>query len=38
MSPAGASIADMIAGLRALSAPPAIEERDEKELPERNGL
>jgi antitoxin VapB len=36
--PAAASIAEMIARLQALPAPPAIEEREEEELPERSGL
>ncbi len=36
--PATATIPDMIAALRALPAPPQIEQRDEEELPERPGL
>lgn len=36
--PAANTIADMIARLQTLPAPPSIESRDEKELPERSGL
>jgi antitoxin VapB len=36
--PAATSIPEMIARLQALPAPPAIEERDDEELPEREGL
>lgn len=36
--PAATSIPEMIARLGALPAPPAIEERDMEELPERTGL
>ena len=33
--PAGSSISEMIARLRALPAPPTIEQRDDEELPDR---
>ncbi|MEJ7813202.1 MAG: hypothetical protein WKG32_22520 [Gemmatimonadaceae bacterium] len=36
--PAATTIPEMIARLRALPAPPAIEARDVDELPERQGL
>jgi antitoxin VapB len=36
--PAAATIPEMIARLAALPAPPAVERRDEDELPERAGL
>ena len=36
--PAATSIPEMIARLKALPRPPSIEERDEEELPEREGL
>ena len=36
--PASISIPDMIARLRALPAPPAVEPRDEEAPPERPGL
>lgn len=36
--PAAMTIPEMIARLRALPAPPTIEERDVDELPERPGL
>jgi antitoxin VapB len=36
--PATTSIPDMIARLRALPAPPTIENRDEEDLPDRPGL
>lgn len=36
--PAVTSIPEMIARLAALPAPPAIEQRDAEELPERAGL
>lgn len=36
--PAATSIPEMIARLQELPAPPAIEVRDTKELPEREGL
>ena len=36
--PASNSIPEMIARLQALPVPPAIERRDEEELPERPGL
>lgn len=36
--PVAASIPEMIARLRALPAPPAVERRDTNELPERTGL
>jgi hypothetical protein len=36
--PAKTSIPEMIERLRALPMPPAIEQRDEEELPEREGL
>lgn len=36
--PATATIPEMIARLRALPAPPAVEARDADELPERPGL
>ena len=36
--PAAGSIADMIADLRALPAPPEVERRDRGDLPERAGL
>ena len=35
---AATSIPEMIARLDALPRPPSIEERDEEELPEREGL
>lgn len=36
--PAATTIPAMIARLRALPAPPNIEQRDEEEIPERKGL
>jgi antitoxin VapB len=36
--PAATSVTDMIARLRELPVPPAIERRDDEELPERHGL
>ena len=36
--PATMTVSDMIARLRALPAPPAVEVRDEDDLPERSGL
>ena len=36
--PAASSIPEMIARLEALPLPTSIEERDEEELPEREGL
>jgi antitoxin VapB len=36
--PAATSIPEMIARLEALPLPPSIEERDDEELPEREGL
>ena len=36
--PAETSISDMIARLDALAVPPAVEQRDDVELPERPGL
>jgi antitoxin VapB len=36
--PAAMSIPAMIERLRSLPAPPAIEQRDDEELPERRGL
>jgi len=36
--PAAASIPEMIARLRKLPAPPAIETRDQEEIPERTRL
>ncbi|MGI8508164.1 MAG: antitoxin [Gemmatimonadaceae bacterium] len=36
--PAANTIANMIARLQTLPAPPSIESRDEEELPERSGL
>jgi antitoxin VapB len=36
--PAGTTVAEMIAELEALPAPPTIEERDTEEIPERDGL
>jgi antitoxin VapB len=36
--PAGSSILEMIARLRALPAPPTIEQRDDEELPDRARL
>ena len=36
--PAGSSISEMIARLRALPAPPTIEQRDDEELPDRARL
>ncbi len=36
--PAAISIPEMVARLRALPAPPAIEIRDDEDLPEREGL
>ena len=36
--PAATSIPEMIARLEALPVPPSIEERDDEELPEREGL
>ena len=36
--PAATSVTDMIARLRELPVPPAIERRDDEELPERPGL
>ena len=36
--PAATSIPEMIARLDALPRPPVIEERDDEELPEREGL
>jgi antitoxin VapB len=36
--PVAASIPEMIAQLRALPAPPRVEQRDEEESPERPGL
>jgi antitoxin VapB len=36
--PAATSIPEMIARLKTLPRPPSIEERDEEELPEREGL
>ncbi len=36
--PAAATIPDMIARLRAMPAPPDIEQRDTEDLPERSGL
>ena len=36
--PAGLPLPDMVARLRELAAPPAIERRDVEELPERPGL
>ena len=36
--PATTSIPEMIARLEALPVPPSIEDRDDKELPERAGL
>ncbi len=36
--PAATTIPEMIARLRALPAPPAVEVRDVDELPERSGL
>jgi antitoxin VapB len=36
--PAATSIPEMIARLEALPRPPSIEERDDEELPEREGL
>jgi antitoxin VapB len=36
--PATISIREMVAGLRALPAPPEIERRDREEIPERQGL
>jgi antitoxin VapB len=36
--PAATTIPEMIARLRALPAPPTVEQRDAEELPERPGL
>jgi antitoxin VapB len=36
--PVKTTIADMLTRLKAMPAPPAIEERDDEELPERPGL
>ncbi|MEJ0060714.1 MAG: AbrB/MazE/SpoVT family DNA-binding domain-containing protein [Terricaulis sp.] len=36
--PTATSVAEMIERLRALPAPPAIEQRDTEEIPERPGL
>lgn len=36
--PAETTIAEMVERLRTLPAPPAIERRDDEELPERKGL
>ena len=36
--PAATTIPEMIARLRALPAPPDIEQRDEEDIPERVGL
>jgi antitoxin VapB len=36
--PTSLSIPDMVARLRTLPAPPAVERRDETEIPERDGL
>ena len=36
--PAATSIPEMIARLEALPRPPSIEERDDEEFPEREGL
>ena len=36
--PAATSVMDLIARLRELPVPPAIERRDDEELPERLGL
>jgi len=36
--PSATTIPEMIARLRALPAPPAVERRDTEELPERTGL
>ena len=36
--PAATSLPEMIKRLRGLPAPPAVERRDEEELPERKGL
>jgi antitoxin VapB len=36
--PAATSIPEMITRLQALPVPPSIEERDNEELPEREGL
>ena len=36
--PAALSISEMVARLNAMPAPPTIEKRDDKELPERPGL
>jgi antitoxin VapB len=36
--PAALSISEMVARLKAMPAPPSIEQRDDEELPERPGL